>query len=155
MDGGFPLAFFHPMTRIEFRTNIADKIGYTCRWVRKALAQGPDISIVILAEDSRQLTALDQALWTFSDIDFLPHAVLGAPLASRSRVVLTDNGEADLPESQILVNLSRTVPASYARFDRLLELVSTDAVDVDAGRKRYVHYRDRGYALHHENVNQK
>ena len=151
----FRWRFFHPMTRIEFRTNIADKISYTCRWVRKALAQGPDISIVILAEDSRQLTALDQALWTFSDIDFLPHAVLGAPLASRSRVVLTDDGEADLPESQILVNLSRTVPASYARFDRLLELVSTDAVDVDAGRKRYVHYRDRGYALHHENVNQK
>ena len=151
----FRWRFFHPMTRIEFRTNIADKISYTCRWVRKALAQGPDISIVILAEDSRQLTVLDQALWAFSDIDFLPHAVLGAPLASRSRVVLTDDGEADLPESQILVNLSRTVPASYARFDRLLELVSTDAVDVDAGRKRYVHYRDRGYALHHENINQK
>ena len=141
------------MTRIEFRTNIADKISYTCRWVRKALAQVPDIRIVILAEDHLQLTALDRVLWTFSDIDFLPHAVLGAPLSSRSKVILTDNGEADLPDSQILVNLSKAVPASYARFDRLLELVSTDVEDVDAGRKRYVHYRDRGYALHHENVN--
>jgi len=140
------------MTRIEFRTNIADKINYTCRWVRKALSQAPDVSIVILAEDSRQLTALDRALWTFSDIDFLPHAVLGASLASRSRVVLTDNGEMDLPESHILVNLSKMVPVSYSRFDRLLELVSTDAIDVEAGRKRYVHYRDRGYVLHHENV---
>ncbi len=107
----FRWRFFHPMTRIEFRTNIADKISYTCRWVRKALAQGPDISIVILAEDSRQLTVLDQALWTFSDIDFLPHAVLGAPLASRSRVVRTDDGGAALPESQLLGNLSRPVPA--------------------------------------------
>ncbi len=114
--------------------------------------QVPDIRIVILAEDNKQLAVLDRMLWTFSDIDFLPHAVLGSPLATQSRVILTDNEEVDLPESQILVNLSRTVPASYARFDRLLELVSTDASDMDAGRKRYVYYRDRGYALYHEKM---
>ncbi len=140
------------MTRIEFRTNIPDKVNYVCRWVRKALMQVPDVKIVILAEDKTQLTALDQALWTFSDTDFLPHAVLGDPLLSRSQVILTADREADLPESQILVNLSKEIPVSYARFDRLLELVSTDVIDTEAGRKRYTYYRDRGYALQHKSV---
>ena len=142
------------MTRIEFRTNIADKINYTCRWVRKALSRVPDIRIVLLAENELQLKALDQALWNFSDVNFLPHAVLGDPLASRTTVLLTDKGDADLPEGEVLVNLSKMVPTSYAQFERLLELVSTDAEDTAAGRKRYVHYRDRGYDLSHENVKQ-
>ena len=142
------------MTRIEFRTNIADKISYTCRWVRKALTQVPDIRIVLVAEDAAQLKVLDEALWTFSDVDFLPHAVLGDPSASQSPVVLTDDSQAALSGGQVLVNLSRSVPVSYARFDRLLELVSIDADDTAAGRQRYVHYRDRGYDLSHENVKQ-
>ncbi len=138
------------MTNIEFRTHIADKINYTCRWVRKAFSNAPDSRIVILSSDKNLLNRLDDALWTFSDSDFLPHAMLGDRLASRSPVILTYDDQCEMPHHQILVNLSPAVPACYARFDRLIELVSTEASDTEAGRQRYVHYRERGYALHHE-----
>ena len=138
------------MTNIEFRTHIADKIHYTCRWVRKALANSSDCRVVIYATDRNLLNRLDDTLWTFSDSDFLPHAVLGDRHAARCPVILTSSDTDELPHSQILLNLSPDIPAFYAQFERLLELVSTDPADTEAGRQRYVHYRERGYALHHE-----
>lgn len=138
------------MTNIEFRTHIADKIHYTCRWVRKALANSSDCHIVIFASDRNLLNRLDDTLWTFSDSDFLPHAVIGDKHTMRCPVILTSTDTCELPHSQILVNLSPDIPAFYAQFERLLELVSTDPLDTEAGRKRYVHYRERGYTLHHE-----
>ena len=75
------------MTRIDFHTNIPDKIGYTCRLVRKA--RGADQKVVVYA-DRAQLSALDQALWTFSEQDFLPHVMAGDELASLTPVILTD-----------------------------------------------------------------
>ena len=138
------------MTNIEFRTHIADKIHYTCRWVRKALANSSDCRVVIYATDRNLLNWLDDTLWTFSDSDFLPHAVLGDRHAARCPVILTSSDTDELPHSQILLNLSPDIPAFYAQFERLLELVSTDPADTEAGRQRYVHYRERGYTLHHE-----
>ena len=96
------------------------------------------------------LNRLDDTLWTFSDSDFLPHAVLGDRHAARCPVILTSSDTDELPHSQILLNLSPDIPAFYAQFERLLELVSTDPADTEAGRQRYVHYRERGYTLHHE-----
>lgn len=138
------------MTNIEFRTHIADKIHYTCRWVRKALANSSDCRVVIYATDRNLLNRLDDTLWTFSDSDFLPHAVIGDRHAARCPVILTSSDTCELPHNQILVNLSPDIPSFYAQFERLLELVSTDPADTEAGRQRYVHYRERGYTLHHE-----
>ena len=140
------------MTRIEFRTHIPDKIHYTCRWVRKALLSAPDSKIILFSSDKYLLNKLDEALWTFSESDFLPHATLGDPQAAYSPVILTANDHDDMPYYDILVNLSPSIPACYARFDRLIELVSTDHADIDAGRQRYTHYRDRGYTLYHQSA---
>ena len=114
------------MTKIEFRTHIADKINYTCRWVRKAFANAPGSRIVLLSTDRNLLNRLDEALWTFSDSDFLPHAMIGDRQAFRSPVILTPDDRGEMPHYDILVNLSQTIPECYARFERLIELVSTD-----------------------------
>jgi DNA polymerase-3 subunit chi len=52
------------MTRIDFHTNVPDKIAYACRLVRKAyLAHN---QVVLMTQDAAQCALLDQALWTFS-----------------------------------------------------------------------------------------
>ena len=137
------------MTRIDFHTNVADRIAYTCRLVRKARLQAADSRIVILAQDKRQLSALDQALWTFSAQEFLPHAEAGDPLAAQSPVILTDSDGDELPHHDMLINLSGATPTHFAQFARMFEIVSTDAADIEEGRKRYAHYRQRGYSLTH------
>ena len=136
------------MTRIDFHSNIPDKINYACRLVRKA--RTADARIVVLAE-SAQLAALDAALWTFSELDFIPHVLADDALAARTPVLLTaEIAEAPaLPHHQILINLTRQTPAEFARFERLFEIVSSDAEDLERGRQRYRFYQQRGYPLTH------
>lgn len=142
------------MTRIDFHTNVADQIAYTCRLVRKARMASAASRIVILMKDKTQLDTLDRALWTFSEQDFLPHAAADDALASQSPVVLVDNVARDLPHHDILVNLSGALPASFAQFERVCEIVSQDAVETAAGRERYAYYRERGYSMTHSVASQ-
>lgn len=135
------------MTRIDFHSNVPDKIAYACRLVRKARAA--NCRIVLLAGDSSQLATLDEALWTFSELDFLPHAMAGDALAENSPVILADNDGVALPHHDILINLSDKTPDHFARFERMFEIISSDDSDKLAGRERYRFYQQRGYPLTH------
>ncbi|WP_019141664.1 DNA polymerase III subunit chi [Noviherbaspirillum massiliense] len=135
------------MTRIDFHSDVSNKIAYACRLVRKAYAA--NCRIVLLTQDHADLAALDQALWTFSDRDFLPHVTADDPLAAVTPVILTDADHAELPHHQILVNLSTRTPAHFARFERMFEIISTDEADKSAGRERFRFYKQRGYPLSH------
>jgi len=136
------------MTRIDFHTNVTDSHAYTCRLVRKARHAAAASQIVILVKDKSELSKLDDALWTFSAQDFLPHAVAGDALAAQSSVILTDDA-AFAPHQDILINLSGAVPTSFAQFERVFEIVSQDVSDTEAGRQRFAYYRQRGYQLTH------
>ncbi len=135
------------MTRIDFHSNVADKLAYTCRLVRKALANSAQC--VILVDGAEQLSQLDQALWALSAGDFLPHVRAGDPLARCTPVILTENDGVDLPHHQILINLTPNTPPQFARFERMFEIISSDDADAAAGRARYSFYKQRGYALSH------
>ena len=134
------------MTRIDFHSNIPDKISYACRLVRKARAA--DCQIVLVG-DRVQLAALDTALWTFSELDFVPHVLADDALANQTPVILADASNDALPHHQILINLGMQTPPHFARFERLFEIVSTDADDIAGGRDRYRFYQQRGYPLTH------
>ncbi len=135
------------MTRIDFHSNVPDKIAYSCRLVRKARAA--NCRIVLLVGDRAGLMTLDQALWTFSELDFVPHVLAGDPLAATTPVVLIDSDAAELPHHQVLINLSANTPAHFARFERMFEIISADDADKAAGRERYRFYQQRGYPLTH------
>jgi len=135
------------MTRIDFHSNVTDKIAYTCRLVRKARAG--NFKIILLAQDKTDLAALDQSLWTFSDQDFLPHVHAGDPLAPNTPIILTDSDDVELPHHQILINLASRTPAHFARFERMFEIISSHEEDKASGRERYRFYQHRGYPLTH------
>jgi DNA polymerase III subunit chi len=135
------------MTRIDFHTNVPDKVAYACRLVRKAYAARN--KIVLLAEDGAQLAALDAALWSFSATDFLPHVLAGAALAPQSPIILSASDQEALPHYDVLVNLSQSLPAHAARFQRVFEIVASDPADASAGRKRYVSYKQQAYQPTH------
>jgi DNA polymerase III subunit chi len=134
------------MTRIDFHSNVHDKIVYACRLVRKARAA--DCRIVLFAGQA-ELAALDQALWTFSELDFLPHVMADDPNAAVTPIILTDSDSAELPHHQILINLSAGTPANFASFERMFEIIASDEADKTAGRERYRFYQQRGYPLTH------
>jgi DNA polymerase-3 subunit chi len=135
------------MTRIDFHTNIPDKLAYACRLARKAYAsQG---KVVLLAEDAGQAAQLNEALWTIGDTDFIPHVMAGDPLAAETPVIVADSDDVELPHYDMLVNLTRRTPANVAQFARVFEIISTDEQDAAEGRKRYVAYKQQAYPLTH------
>jgi DNA polymerase-3 subunit chi len=135
------------MTRIDFHTNIPDKLAYACRLARKAYSA--KAKIVLLAEDAAQAAALNEALWTLSNIDFLPHVMADDPLAPQTPIIITDSEEAALPHHDMLVNLTRRTPRTFDQFTRVFEIISTDEQDAAAGRQRYVAYKKQSYPLTH------
>jgi DNA polymerase-3 subunit chi len=68
------------------------------------------------------------------------------PLAAETPVVLTASADA-LPWHDVLVNLGDGLPAGFARFERLIEVVGGGQDERDRGRERWRFYRDRGYPL--------
>ena len=135
------------MTRVDFHSKVPDKLLYACRLIRKARTTG--MKVVVYLQDSQQLSDFDQALWTFSEHDFIPHVAASDALAEQTPVILSCDASENLPHHQVLINLSTQTPDHFARFERMFEIVSTDEQDLTAGRSRYKHYQTRGYALTH------
>ena len=135
------------MTRVDFHSNVSDLLEYACRLARKAfLARQP---LLVLAE-APLLSVLDERLWTFAPLEFIPHCALDSPLAANTPVVLASNLDDkpdDMRHHGILLNLGPAVPRHFARFERLLEVVGRAPEQLAAGRERYRFYRDRGYPL--------
>jgi DNA polymerase-3 subunit chi len=133
------------MTEISFHFNAPDKVGYTCRLLRKAVASGAKV-VVTARPDT--LGELDVALWTFAPLEFIAHtrAQPGNTQPDRAPVVLASSPR-ETAHQQVLVNLGEPVPEGFERFERLIEVVTGDQEDRQQARQRWKHYADRGYAI--------
>ena len=64
------------MARIDFHSNVSDKLEYACRLTRKiwsGTSDGDPVRNVVMFGDKKKKKKLDELLWTFSATDFLPH----------------------------------------------------------------------------------
>ena len=133
------------MTDIEFHVNQPDKLHYSCRLLRKAYRSGTP---VVVSGDAALLQQLDNMLWQFSELEFLPHCRDNAPAAtvSASPILLVEQAHT-CPASGVLVNIGQALPNGFERFARLIEVASSDEDDRLAARARWKHYQTRGYPL--------
>lgn len=133
------------MTEVSFHFNVADKLGYACRLLRKTVAGNHRVGVV---GEPELLRALDASLWSFSQLDFIAHCTTSAPapVVAASPVVLAGDC-ASFEHGQVLLQLSPQVPTGFERFERLIELVGADEADRALARQRWRHYADRGYTM--------
>ncbi|VVE34421.1 DNA polymerase III subunit chi [Pandoraea capi] len=131
------------MTRVDFHTHVANRLEYACRFARKVYGAGQ--TLVVVGEPD-VLRAFDQALWTFSPLEFVPHCFTRDPLAAKTPVVLAAPDE-QAQHHQVLLNLAGSVPTHFARFERVVEIIGDTPEDLSGARERYRFYRDRGYTL--------
>lgn len=126
------------MAEVAFHFNVPDKLAYACRLLRKAAAGGARVAVTGPRE---VLQRLDSQLWTFSQLDFVPHVLLPAEarLVAASPVVLSEDA-TKAPHRQVLLNLGDAVPPGFEGFERLIEIVSLDAADRQAARGRWKQY---------------
>jgi DNA polymerase-3 subunit chi len=139
------------MTQIDFHVNAPTKLAYACRLARKAYGAGA--RMVFYAADARALTEFDRLLWTFSQLDFIPHCRVRDPLAGVTPIHLAGPDDADhCVHHDVIVNLGVEQPPFFSRFERMIEVVGADPDDLDAGRARWKFYKDRGYPLNRHDV---
>lgn len=133
---------------VEFHTGVEDPLGFACRLLRKAYRSGARVAVTA---PPTLLAALDQALWTFSPQEFVPHVRMpGAhDLAAKTPIWLV--ADASVARGQpVLVNLGAEAVGQADAFERIIEIVGTDADARDAGRARWRHYEAWGVKpLHH------
>lgn len=137
------------MTQVDFHFNAPDKLAYGCRLVRKVFTAGH--GALVVCADAAQQEEFDRLLWSFSELDFIPHVDAGDELAERTPVLLAV-GTPESVSRDVLVNLGAEVPAGFGRFERLVELVGADDADREAARLRWRFYRDRGYEIRNHDV---
>ncbi|CAM3810624.1 DNA polymerase III subunit chi [Polynucleobacter antarcticus] len=147
------------MARIDFHSNVHDKLEYACRLTRKiwsATAAGQPVRNIVMVGEQVDLQKLDALLWTFSALDFLPHCFIDDEAAAETPIVLTEDfyspSLATLPHADVMIHLGmrmpQDVPALAARFPRIVEVVTVNEAERLAGRERYKAYRDLGHELH-------
>jgi len=130
--------------KVEFHSGVTEPVAHTCRLLRKAHAAG---ARVVVHGPAALLGQLDQALWTFDALSFVPHVRLQAgarPSAQQARTptwLVEDVSAA--PVRDVLVNLSPHMVEGWESFARIIEVVPVDESSMMAGRQRW-----RQYGLH-------
>ena len=132
------------MTGVFFYTHAEDKLQTACTLMAKALARS--MRVLILTPDAVTTERLGKLIWSVPATGFVPHCRSADPLA-RVTPVIVDHVAEPLIHDQVLVNLCAQTPPMFSRFERLVEIVGTEAEDRDAARARFRFYRDRGYEI--------
>ena len=142
------------MTKVDFYTGSPDKLRTACQLSHKAMQSG--VRAVISVPDADTTDALDKLLWHYPATAFIPHSRGDActteqmPVPSLSKwPVILDHGGDKFPHHELLINLHDECMPYFSRFERVIEIISSDAEDSRIGRERFKFYRDRGYELRH------
>jgi DNA polymerase-3 subunit chi len=140
------------MPSIAFHFNAPSKLAYACRLLRKAAGSGS--TLAVLGEEAL-LAKLDEQLWSFSALDFVPHGrfdLMSTEQRAPTPIWLcrtADQGHG----RQVLVNLTQAVPEHFEAFERVIEVVSQEEADKRSARLRWKHYTERGHEIVRHDLN--
>ena len=125
---------------------------FACNIANKLLHQGMDIHIHTDTRDSA--VNLDDYLWTWRDISFLPHKLVDDRELPDTPVTIGWNGSTH-NDAGVLINLGVNIPDFAGAFARIIEIVAAYDPPRSQARDRYRQYRDRGYELHNHEIESK
>ena len=138
------------MPQVEFHSGVGDTLRFACRLLRKAWRQG---STVLVTAPAPTLQALDRELWIFETHEFVPHLRVRAgqtlDVALRRTPIWLCEGDAPRPCPKVLVNLGAGLQSELERFERIIEVVSTEAEERLLARTRWRDYEARGLSIKH------
>lgn len=132
------------MTRIDFYFNAPAKAEVARRLASKAFQAGR--RTLVFSRLAARCEELDNLFWTAQQLSFLPHVRCGHPLAGETPVLIGDDPD-QLASADVLINLEDETPPFFARFERVMEIVTTDPADRERARARLRFFRERGYPV--------
>ena len=140
------------MTRADFYIVPEPAIPYrfVCQLADKVRNEGYDIYVHAASREAA--ATIDDLLWTFRDISFLPHAAIdSADGVEDCPIIIGWQGETPALR-RVLINLSGAMPDNPDAYERIIEVVPSDPDGRQQARLRYKDYRDKGMAMHSHNI---
>ncbi len=143
------------MTKVDFYVLEDNGPGallrFACQLTEKVYSLGHQVHLH--SANEQMARKLDQSLWTFSELAFIPHQRVDAdhPLPAGEPAPVTIGMMTEKMDpvhcEDVLVNLGGEIPTWFSRFSRVAEIVAGDDEQRHQARERYRFYRDRGYNL--------
>ncbi len=125
--------------------NKEDVYRFLCRLVDKAYQHQHNAYIHTNTLEEAQ--HLDDLLWTFRDISFIPHQI-GTPNPTQLPTLVTLGIEKPKQyTADILFNLSQEAPPFFLEFARVIEVVSEEKNHKNQARKKYKFYKEQNCQL--------
>ncbi|MFC3339511.1 DNA polymerase III subunit chi [Paracandidimonas soli] len=130
-------------TRIDFAFGAPNRLRTACQVVHRHYLAGR--SLLVYGCNAETLQAFDRLLWSFEPTAFIPHAFAPEAETGQACVVLCSSpplAEAERLFSDLpwLINLDLACPPGFERFERILEIVSSQPEDRNAARERWRQY---------------
>jgi DNA polymerase-3 subunit chi len=139
------------VTKVDFYTGSEDKLRTACQLSQKAMQNG--VRVLLHVPDESTAEKLDKLLWIYPATAFIPHCRSHAEDANTHPVII--GHDETFHHSELLISLHNACLPFFSRFERVIEIVSTDDEDAVLGRERFGFYRDRGYEMRHFDLRQK
>ena len=121
------------------------RLQVACRLAEKAYLQ--DLKVVILQDKLSDAKVLDELLWTFDERSFVPHQIVPETDVDSATPVHLAVESANMPQADLLLNLTDRLPSGWERYARVAEIIDTDEERRRLGRERLKIYRDQKVTL--------
>lgn len=145
-----PINTLGAVTQIDCYHDQPDRLTQAIRLATLAWERRKPITFFI--PDSASAEEFDKALWANDPTSFIPHCHAKSPEADRTLIIITDDLDI-VAQDELLVNLADKVPAGFARYQRLFEIVTRNDADKLSARDRMAFYKDRGYPITYRKSN--
>ncbi len=136
------------MKQIDFHFNVVNRTLYACHLIKKVHGMG--LKVAVWGMNKMLMKRAYDDLWRFEDLTFIADAWAGSSFEEDAPVVFAQD-IAQLKSSDVLVLLDDAVPTNwqqeFARFDRVVDIVSTDPRELQCSRDRFRIYKAAGIEL--------
>ena len=140
------------MTRVDFYVlpEASRQERFACLMTHKVWSVGQPL--FIKTDNQEMAEALDNLLWTYHDISFIPHGLMTDDSSIPDSPVMI-GWQDRLPDNlDVLLNLAPELHKSTDRFARIIEIVAGDGNMRQQARNKYRQYRERGFDLHNHTI---
>ena len=138
------------MTKIDFYLVRGNELLFACRLIALIYRKGHKVHVQTPSIEYAK--ALDEKLWNYPEDAFIPHSLREHQFDAPIKICT----ETDSPEHKdVFVNLSRSTPKFFSRFDRVAEVVPENELERSFARRAYAYYKERGYEVSYHKMGRK
>ncbi len=131
------------MPQVDFYI-IKDNHPYQFAWRLIEKIYSKKHQVLIQVDSTQQAKFIDDTLWTYQDIQFIPHALLQDKIDAP---ILICQGDEPSNINDVLVNFSGQVPSRCHQFKRIIEIVANDENWKKISRTHFSFYKTQNFEI--------